>query len=77
MRKAVFQIASRFADDKSDIVNLACLRGDALDPLVSRFDACNRLVGVAVSQPMPEAARKRFRGYNDCDVAWVWETHAR
>jgi len=61
MRQAVFNIASRYAKDKSAIVDLGCSRGDALAPLVERFGAHNRFVGVEVSQAMLEAARKRFQ----------------
>lgn len=77
MRKAVFEIASRFAKEKTTIVDLGCSRGDALDPLVSRFGAYNRFVGVEVSEPMLEAARKRFQGYIDCGVVSIREMDLR
>ena len=77
MRKAVFEIASRFAKEKTAIVDLGCSRGDALVPLVNRFGAYNRFVGVEVSQPMIEAARKRFQGYIDCGVVSIRDLDLR
>lgn len=77
MRSAVFEIASRFAKEKTAIVDLGCSRGDALDPLVSRFGAYNRFVGVEVSLPMLEAARKRFQGYIACGVVSIREMDLR
>ena len=70
MRRAVFEIATRFAKEKTAIVDLGCSRGDALDPLISKYGAYNRFVGVEVSKPMLEAARKRFQGYIDCGVVY-------
>ena len=77
MRQAVFHIASRYAKDKSAIVDLGCSRGDALAPLVERFGAHNRFVGVEVSQAMLEAARKRFQGYIDCGVVSIRDMDLR
>lgn len=77
MRNAVFDIASRFAREKTAIVDLGCSRGDALSPLVARFGAYNRFVGVEVSQPMLAAARKRFQGYIDCGVVSIREMDLR
>jgi tRNA (cmo5U34)-methyltransferase len=39
MRKAVFEIATRFAREKTAIVDLGCSRGDALAPLVEQVSA--------------------------------------
>lgn len=77
MRKAVFEIATRFAKEKTAIVDLGCSRGDALDPLISKYGAYNRFVGVEVSKPMLEAARKRFQGYIDCGVVSIREMDLR
>lgn len=77
MRQAVFNIASRYAKDKSAIVDLGCSRGDALAPLVDRFGAHNRYVGVEVSQAMLDAARKRFQGYIDCGVVSIRDMDLR
>ena len=77
MRQAVFNIACRYAKDKSAIVDLGCSRGDALSPLVDRFGAHNRFVGVEISRPMLEAARKRFQGYIDCGVVSIRDVDLR
>ena len=77
MRQAVFNIASRYAKDKSAIVDLGCSRGDALAPLVERFGAHNRFVGVEVSQAMLKVARKRFHGYIDCGVVSIRDMDLR
>ena len=58
-------------------VTIQCSRGDALAPLVERFGAHNRFVGVEVSQAMLDAARKRFQGYIDCGVVSIREMDLR
>ena len=58
MRRLVFDIASRYVQPKTAIVDLGCSRGDALAPLVDRFGAQNFFVGVEVSEPMLAIARR-------------------
>ena len=65
MRQAVFDIACRFVQPSTDIVDLGCSRGEAIAPLIDKFGALNRFVGVEVSEPMLEACRDRFRGLID------------
>lgn len=77
MRQAVFNIACRYAKDKSAIVDLGCSRGDGLAPLVDKFGAHNRFVGVEVSQPMLDAARERFAGYIHCGVVSIRDMDLR
>lgn len=60
MRKTVFQIGRRFVRQGTDIVDLGCSRGEALQPFVNEFGAMNFYRGVEVSKPMLEASRKRF-----------------
>jgi len=62
MREMVFNLGVKFVQPKTQIVDLGCSRGEALAPFVRKFGAYNRYVGVDVSQPMLEAARKRFDG---------------
>jgi tRNA (cmo5U34)-methyltransferase len=63
MRSAVTDIASSYQKDHTDIVDLGCSRGEALAPLVSRFGAYNRFLGLEISDPMLAAAKERFKGY--------------
>jgi tRNA (cmo5U34)-methyltransferase len=71
MRRASFDMACRYVQPKTAIVDLGCARGEALAPLVDRFGAANRFLGVEVSPPMLEAARLRFQGYIDCGVVEI------
>lgn len=63
MREAVYNLACRYVQPKTAIVDLGCSRGEALDPLVRKYGAHNRFVGVDISAPMLAAARERFQGY--------------
>ncbi len=63
MRKSVFDLACRYVQPRTDIVDLGCSRGTGLAPLVDKFGAYNRFVGVEISDPMLEACRERFTGY--------------
>jgi tRNA (cmo5U34)-methyltransferase len=77
MRRACFELGSRYVVPQTDIVDLGCSRGEALAPFVERFGAGNRLVGVEVSQPMLRAARERFAGYLRCGVVEVRDCDLR
>lgn len=63
MRQTVFESATAFVKQNTDIVDLGCSRGESLAALVDRFGARNRFVGVEVSKPMLDACRERFKGY--------------
>jgi len=62
MRAAVFDLASRYVQRSSAIVDLGCARGEALAPFIDRFGAYNRYVGLEISEPMLAACRERFSG---------------
>jgi tRNA (cmo5U34)-methyltransferase len=74
MRRACFDVACRFVQPATAIVDLGCSRGEALAPFVDRFGAANRHVGIEVSKPMLEAARRRFEGYVRCGVVDIRES---
>lgn len=61
MRKAVFDLACRFAQPKTDILDLGCSRGEGIAPLIQKFGTDNRYIGVEVSPPMLKATRERFK----------------
>lgn len=63
MRAATFDLGRTFVVPGTDIVDLGCARGEALDPFVRTFGAQNRYIGVEISEPMLTAARDRFAGY--------------
>ena len=71
MRKAVFDIACLYQQEKTAIVDLGCSRGEALAPLIDKFGAHNQFVGIEISDPMLEACRERFKGYIDCGVVSI------
>lgn len=71
MRRAVFDIACHFCQDRTAIVDLGCSRGEALAPLVDKFGAHNQFVGIEISEPMLEACRQRFAGYIDCGIVSI------
>ncbi|MDL1924346.1 methyltransferase domain-containing protein [Chloroflexi bacterium CFX3] len=68
MRRAVFDLGSRYVQPKTAVIDLGCSRGEALAPFVDRFGANNRYVGVEISEPMLMAAQERFAGYIRCHV---------
>lgn len=77
MRRACFDLGCRFVRPKTDIVDLGCSRGDALDPFVRRYGCHNRFVGVEVAPPMLAAARERFRGFIDNALADIRDDDLR
>jgi tRNA (cmo5U34)-methyltransferase len=60
MRRAVFDIGSRFVQPATDIVDLGCARGEALAAFLHVYGGANRYVATDTSGPMLDAARTRF-----------------
>jgi tRNA (cmo5U34)-methyltransferase len=77
MRQACFEVACRYVQPKTAIVDLGCSRGEALAPFVDKFGARNRHIGIEMSQPMLQAARERFRGYLECGIVDIRELDLR
>lgn len=63
MRSTCFDVARQYVQPNTDIVDLGCSKGEAIAELVKTFGAYNRFIGVEVSKPMIEVARKRFEGW--------------
>lgn len=68
MRRLVTDVASVYVQRNTDIVDLGCSRGEALAPLMSRYGAHNRYVGIEVAKPMLEAVRSRFSAWPESVV---------
>jgi tRNA (cmo5U34)-methyltransferase len=77
MRQACFDVACRYVQPKTAIVDLGCSRGEAMKRLLDRFGANNRFVGVETSPPMLQAARERFQGYINCGIVDIKELDLR
>lgn len=77
MRRLCFELGDRFVQPKTAILDLGCSRGEAMATFLERHGALCRHVGVEVSEPMLEAARRRFKGFIDCGVAEVRDDDLR
>lgn len=62
MRQACFDLAYRYAQRDTTILDLGCSRGEAMAHLIDRLGVDNRFVGIDVSEPMLQAAKERFAG---------------
>jgi tRNA (cmo5U34)-methyltransferase len=60
MRKCVFDMGMAMLIPGTRIVDLGCSRGDGIAAFVDALAHRNRYLGIEVSKPMLEAARKRF-----------------
>lgn len=60
MRAAVREIARRFVQPGTAVVDLGCSRGDTLAPLIEEFGSALRYVACDVSEPMLEVCRERY-----------------
>lgn len=63
MRQSVFQLACKYRQPETAIVDLGASRGDALAPLIQKYGAYNYWVAVEVSEPMLEVLKTRFSGW--------------
>lgn len=77
MRRAVFEVGSRFVRAGTDIVDLGCSRGEAMSPFIQKFGATCRYVGVEVSPPMLTAARERFASLINTGVVEIRDLDLR
>jgi tRNA (cmo5U34)-methyltransferase len=68
MRQACTDLAVRSAKQGTDIVDLGCSRGGAIADLIRRLGAWNHFIGIDVSEPMLEAAQRRFSGMIEAGV---------
>lgn len=68
MRRQVFAVGSRHVLPNTHIVDMGCSRGGALAAFVEAFGTYNRYMGIEVSEPMLEAARRRFGGMMDAGM---------
>ena len=65
MRALVFDLGATLVQPGTAIIDLGCSKGDALAPFVRQFGAANSYVGVELSEPMLQAARRRFAALID------------
>jgi len=77
MRKAVFELACRYVQKDTAIVDLGCSRGAAMAPLIQKFGSHNFFVGVEVSEPMYKAVCERFAGYIQCGMVEIRNSDLR
>lgn len=71
MREACFDLACKYRQEKTWIIDLGCSRGEAIAALVDRFGVHNQYCGVDVSEPMLDAARQRFAGYINTGIVEI------
>lgn len=77
MRQLCFELASRYVQRKTAVIDIGCSRGEAMAKLVDRFGAQNLFIGVEVSEPMLEAARQRFAKLIDVGVVDIRDMDLR
>jgi tRNA (cmo5U34)-methyltransferase len=60
IRSLVFDLGATLVQPGTAIIDIGCSKGDALGPFIQQFGMANRYIGVELSQPMLDAARRRF-----------------
>lgn len=69
MRATVFSVGSSYVTPGSEVVDLGCSNGLALQPFVDRFGATARYLGCDISAPMLDLARERFASWPNVRIA--------
>ncbi|MCP4991297.1 MAG: methyltransferase domain-containing protein [Colwellia sp.] len=77
MRQACFEIACRYRQEGSWIIDLGCSRGEAIAGLIDKFGAHNKYCGIDISDPMLDVTRKRFDGYIQSGIVEVSKVDLR
>jgi tRNA (cmo5U34)-methyltransferase len=60
MRALVFDLGATLVQPGTAIIDIGCSKGDALAPFVRQYGTANCYIGVELSEPMLEAAQRRF-----------------
>ena len=60
MHRTTTELALRFAQKNTDIIDLGCSRGAALKPIMKELGKTCNYIGLEVSEPMLEAAKKEI-----------------
>jgi tRNA (cmo5U34)-methyltransferase len=60
MRQLTFGLGCRFVHPGDHILDLGCALGDALAPFITKYGAYCQYTGLELSQPMYDAAQRRF-----------------
>jgi len=63
MRDLTFKVANPFVKHGTDIIDIGCSTGLALEPFIATYGALTRFIGIEVSEPMVEQAIEKFSGY--------------
>jgi tRNA (cmo5U34)-methyltransferase len=64
MRQACFDLACKYQQPHTWIVDLGCSRGEAIAKLVDKFGEHNQFMGIEISDSMLDASRQRFQEYS-------------
>ena len=65
MRDLTFEIGKKYVQKDTSIIDLGCSLGESLVPFLKLN---NELVGIEISKPMYEAAKKRFKGCSSVKI---------
>lgn len=61
MRKLVYDLGKKFVQSNSDILDLGCSTGIALEPFINSFYETNTFVGIEISTAMFSAVTAKFK----------------
>lgn len=68
MRRTTTELALRYAQPRTTIVDLGCSRGQALRPIIDALGDANTYLGVEISEPMRSAALKTIPEADVIDI---------
>jgi tRNA (cmo5U34)-methyltransferase len=71
MRALVFDLGATLVQPGTAVIDLGCSKGDALAPFVQHFGTANHYIGVELSEPMLEAAQRRFAALIDQGIVEI------
>ncbi len=68
MRSLTTQLACRYAQPETYVLDLGCSRGGSLEPIINVLGSRQKYLGVEISDPMRKAALERFSSQDEVDV---------
>jgi tRNA (cmo5U34)-methyltransferase len=68
MRSLTTQLACKYAQPDTVVLDLGCSRGGSLEPIINVLGSKQQYLGVEISDPMRKAASERFASCAEIDI---------
>lgn len=72
MRQCCYGLGKQFVQRGTDVVDIGCSRGEAIQPFIDDFGATIRYALIEASTPMVETVRARYKTWTDSNLMRIY-----